>query len=214
VKETYVKSGFPAEKIFVAYSDIDTEKFDIPKKDRETDDSFKALYVSHTSPLKGLHYLLEAWSQLKIKNRKLTIVGDFKVPEKLRQKYLNIIDKDKTIQWVGYDKDVAKYYKRASIFVFPSLTEGNPKVVMEAMASGLPVITTDNAQSIVKDGESGFVVPIRDSEAIKEKIEFLYNNPDIRETMGRKARRAVENKKNFGEAVYEIYQEICKREGI
>ena len=110
-------------------------------------------------------------------------------------------------------RDPAPYYKEASIFVLPSLSEGNPRVVMEAMAHGLPVITTTNAQSVVEDGKSGFVVPIRDIAALKEKIAYLYNHRDTAEKMGQEARKVMENKKPFGEAVFEISQEILRREG-
>jgi len=85
---------------------------------------------------------------------------------------------------------------------------------MEAMASGLPVITTENARSIIEDGKSGFVVPVRDSKAIKERIEYLYHNKDEGRRIGRQARAAMVEKRPFGEAVYEIYEEICRREGL
>jgi alpha-maltose-1-phosphate synthase len=97
--------------------------------------------------------------------------------------------------------------------VFPSLTEGFGRVTLEAMACGIPVITTENARGIVEDGKTGFVVPIRDAKALAEKIQYLYDNREIASEMGRQARLAVEKKKPFGEAVYEIYQEILKREG-
>jgi glycosyltransferase involved in cell wall biosynthesis len=73
--------------------------------------------------------------------------------------------------------------------VFPTLIEGMPLVVLEAMASGLPVITTPNGPGdVVRDGIDGFVVPIRDPGAIIEKLEFLRANPDQRAEMGRNAR--------------------------
>ena len=132
--------------------------------------------------------------------------------EKLKGYCDNIIYSNSSIRWAGDTRDPAPYYKEASIFVLPSLSEGNPRVVMEAMAHGLPVITTTNAQSVVEDGKSGFVVPIRDTAALKEKIAFLYHNQAEAERMGREGRRVMEHKKPFGEAVFEIYQEILKRE--
>ena len=96
--------------------------------------------------------------------------------------------------------------------VFASLTEGFGRVTLEAMASGIPVVTTENARGIVEDGKTGFVVPIRDAEAIAEKIQYLYDHRDILKEMGKEARKAVENKKPFGKAVYEIYEEILKKE--
>ena len=213
VKNSYVESGFSPEKIFVAYSDIDINKF--KSQGRKKNGKFKVLYVAHTTLLKGLHYLLDAWEDLNLKNAELLLVGGYgNIPKQIREKYNKQIKRNPTIKWIGFTKDVLKYYQETSIFVLPSLTEGGPKVVMEAMACGVPVITTENAKSIVEDGKTGFVVPIRDSKAIKEKIEFLYNNPDVAEKMGKEARRAMENKKPFGDVVFEIYKEILRQEGI
>ena len=75
------------------------------------------------------------------------------------------------------------------MFVFPSLLEGMGLVVLEAMASGLPVITTPNGPGdLVRDGVDGFVVPIRDVDAIVEKLEYLRAHPEDRLRMGQNAR--------------------------
>jgi glycosyltransferase involved in cell wall biosynthesis len=73
------------------------------------------------------------------------------------------------------------------------------------------VITTENAKSLVEDGKNGFVVPIRNVEAIKEKIEFFYYNREMIEKMGEEAKKTIENKKPFSEAVFEIYQKIINK---
>jgi glycosyltransferase involved in cell wall biosynthesis len=213
VKESYVQKGFPIENIFVAVPDIDVQRFS-PKLNFYAKRPFNILYVAHTQPLKGLHYLLDAWKNFKDADATLTIVGGFAaMPETLKQKYMSQIESDERITYIADTQEPEKYYHDASLLVFPSLTEGFGRVTLEAMACGIPVITTENARGIVEDGKTGFVVPIRSAEQIREKIEFLYHNPEIREQMGREARKAVEQKKPFGEAVYEIYQEILKREG-
>lgn len=213
IKMSYIEQGFPAERIFTAYTDINLPP--APEK-THTSDMFKVLYVSYTNARKGLPYLLDAWTKLNLPNAELVLVGKYSgdVPEKFKQYCDSIINNDPSITWVGSTDNPALYYRESSMFVLPSLTEGNPKVVMEAMAHNLPVVTTQNAQSIAEDGKSGFVVPIRDARALEEKIRYLYNNRDVAERMGTEARKAIENKKPFGEAVFEIYQEILKREKI
>jgi glycosyltransferase involved in cell wall biosynthesis len=210
VKSSYIKHGFPAEKIFVAYTDIPLPKVGKPSEK----DLFIVLYVAYTSSRKGLQYLLEAWQNLRLTNARLVLVGGYsgEMPEKLREYCDRIIKNDPSIVWTGSVEDTSNYYLNANAFVLPSLSEGNPKAVMEAMAYGLPVVTTTNAQSIVEDGESGFVIPIRGQKAIKEKIQFFYDNPEKAREMGSAARKAMEHKKPFGEAVFEIYKEILKRE--
>src|SRR3989344_2674495 len=211
VKSSYIKQGFSAEKVFVAYTDINLS---LGTEQKRKNDIFRALYLSYTNSRKGLPYLLDAWRELKLPNAELVLVGKYSgdVPEKLKQYCDSIIKSDSSIIWAGSTDTPARYYNEASVFVLPSLTEGNPKVVMEAMAHGLPVITTPNAQSIVEDGKSGFVVPIRDAHALEEKIRYLYNNRNIAERMGKEARKAMEHKKPFGEEVFEIYQKILERE--
>jgi glycosyltransferase involved in cell wall biosynthesis len=210
--KTYIEKGMPADRVFVAYQDIDIKKFLSQNRSQNKDRKFKVLFVAHISPLKGLHYLLEAWQKLKLKEAELIIVGEYsEIPTPLKKRYDEIIKKDPTIKWIGFTKNPELYYSSASIFVMPSLTEGGPRVVLEAMASGLPVITTENAKNLVEDGKNGFVVPIRNVEAIKEKIEFFYYNKDIIEKMGVEARKTIENKKSFGEAVFEIYQKIINK---
>lgn len=219
VKTSYVDRGFPADKIFTASLDatLDTRHVSLEDKLQKTTETFRVVYTAHTNMLKGLHYLLEAWKQVTIPNKELIIIGMIKKnPEKLFKKYTESFENDSSIIWTGpIDKAViAEYYKNASVFAFPSLTEGNPRVVLEAMAMGIPVITTKNAPSLIEHNKSGFIVPIRDPYTIAEKIEFLYRHPDIRQQMGIEVRRAIETKRSFGEQVYDIYQEICKRENL
>ena len=212
VKRSYVAQGYPAERIFVANIDIDIKRFTPPTQQRSREKTFQVLYVAYTKPHKGLHYLLDAWESLSLKNAELVLVGSYgEMPEELKQRYKARIEQNPNIRWIGNISQPEESYRKASVFVLPSLTEGNPKVVMEAMACGLPVITTTNAQSIVEDGKTGFVVPIRDAKMLAEKIKYLYDRRDEAELMGKEARRVVEKKKPFDEAVYEIYKEILKK---
>ncbi|MDB5195562.1 MAG: hypothetical protein JWO84_746 [Parcubacteria group bacterium] len=211
VQDSYIASGFPPERISVAAPDIDTERFSpAPNPHQGT---FRVVYAAYTAQLKGLHYLLDAWEQLALPDAELAIVGGYgDMPEALKERYDAIIARNPSITWVGPTPTPEEEYRRSSLLVFPSLTEGFGRVTLEAMACGIPVITTENARGIVEDGKTGFVVPIRDVAALKEKIEYLYRHPDIAVQMGTDARAAVERKKPFGEAVYALYEEIMARE--
>lgn len=214
VKQTYVERGFPENRVFVASPDVDARRFTPQSINAANDSVFKVVYTAYTTPLKGLHYLLDAWEQLKLPDAELVLVGEYgDMPDALKKRYDETISRNPNTKWMGSTQTPENYYRNASAFVFPSLTEGFGRVTLEAMACGLPVITTENAKGIVEDGKTGFVVPIRDANALKEKMEYLYNHRDVARQMGREARKAVEQKKPFGEAVYEIYQEILRREG-
>lgn len=157
-----------------------------PKKDK----IFRALFVGRVGPRKGVHYLLKAWQELQLPDAELLLVGNNEFPAKWLPQ-----DSD-TFRYVPSVPHAAlnEYYSAANILVFPSLVEGFGLVLLEAMACGIPVITTPNTAGpdILTDGVEGFIVPIRDVEALKDKIEWCYCHPQELAEMGRAARRKAE----------------------
>jgi glycosyltransferase involved in cell wall biosynthesis len=213
VKEGYEREGYPTDRIAIAYPDVDLRRFTPRIEDSAEPSTFRLVYAAYTGPLKGLGYLLEAWESLALADAELALVGGYgDMPKALKERYDAIIARNPSITWVGHTLTPEDEYCKSTALVFPSLTEGFGRVTLEAMACGIPVITTENARGIVEDGKSGFVVPIRDSQALAEKIRYLYDHRDEALQMGREARRAVERKKPFGDAVYEIYEDIMQRQ--
>jgi glycosyltransferase involved in cell wall biosynthesis len=94
-------------------------------------------------------------------------------------------------------KEKLNFFEEADIFVFPPRDpEGHPWVIVEAMAAGLPIITTDRGaitESVIH-GVNGFIVEANNPLQIAEKLEYLMNHPDVRETMGKESRRLYEEK--------------------
>lgn len=211
-KQTYLEAGYPADRIFIAHIDVDTERF--KPRERAEGEPFRVLYLAFTQPLKGVHYLLDAWESLNLPNSELRIVGDYSaMPEELKRVYQERIKKNQTITQRPGTLSPETEFVHASVYVFPTLTEGFGRSALEALSCGLPVITTEHAPGIVKDGVTGYVVPIRDGAAIAQKIQYLYDHPDEAKRMGQAARQSVLGKKPFGKAVQEIYTEIMRREG-
>lgn len=93
------------------------------------------------------------------------------------------------VEHFGETDAVAEYYKQCSVYVLPSYREGTPRTVLEAMAMGRPVITTDapGCRETVIDGQTGFLVPVRDSEALARKMMAFLENPGLVEEMGRRS---------------------------
>ncbi|MFA5746644.1 MAG: glycosyltransferase [Candidatus Paceibacterota bacterium] len=213
VKDSYVRYGFPAEKIFTASLDIDKDKFS-PSPDAKKD-KFRVIFVSDISILKGLHYLLEAWETLRLKNSELVILGQYKKADldpELEKRYEDRIKKDPSIKFLGHVSNPEEYINNSSVLVFPSLAEGFGKVTLEAMGCGAPVVTTENAKGVVEDGKNGFVVPTRDPKALAEKIKFLADNPKEAARMGEAARQSFLTKPDFGSQVFDIYKKILLKE--
>lgn len=157
------------------------------------------LYVGQIKKIKGIDNLTKSFRFIKREKNflaKLLIVGEATNPkdepffQELKQlsKGLDI----EFLGWISHEK-LPEIYKRADIFVFPSLSDALGIVIMEAMASELPVIATktSGANYLVKDEKTGFLVPIGDPVAIKEKIKLLLENPDLKKSMGQAGRERI-----------------------
>jgi len=151
---------------------------------------FRALFVGRVGPRKGVHYLLQAWQALKLPAAELQIVGVNEFPAGWLAGYEGQISYVPSVPHAT----LGDYYNAANVFVFPSLVEGFGLVLLEAMACGVPVITTPNTAGpdIITDGVEGFIVPIRDIESLQEKLEWCYQHPQELAEMGRAARRKAE----------------------
>ncbi len=91
------------------------------------------------------------------------------------------------------------------MIVLPSLIEGFPSTPLEGMACGLPAIVSDHTfgHDVIEDGVDGWVIPIRDADAIADKLRLLYEDQDLKRTMGAAARRKAEQFtwKRYGDAI-------------
>ena len=98
------------------------------------------------------------------------------------------------INYLGETNDVRPFIKNASVYVLPSYREGFSVSIMEAQAVGRAVITcdTNGTRDAVRDGEDGFLVPVKDSESLADKMLYFLENPDKIHEMGTKARNYAE----------------------
>ena len=184
-RNAFMEEGFPAEKMIVIPYGADLTRFSQGPSGAEQGKTFRALFVGSIVQRKGVSYLLRAYQRFKGPNTELVLVGNY--PDDMRP-FVPFRDDFKHIPHVP-QADLPKIYQNADVFVFPSLLEGMGLVVLEAMASGLPVITTPNGPGdLVRNGVDGFVVPIRDVDAIVEKLEFFRTHPEDRLRMGQNAR--------------------------
>lgn len=179
--------GMEPEKISVIPYGAPVDYF-LPQA--KTANTFRALFVGRVGPRKGIHYLLEAWSSLKLREAELWLVGINEFPTGWLDRHS---DRFRYIPSVPHSS-LNEYYNAADVLVFPSLVEGFGLVLLEAMACGIPVITTPNTAGpdIITDGVEGFIVPIRDVKALAEKIEWCSAHMLELAEMGQAARRKAE----------------------
>lgn len=117
------------------------------------------------------------------------------------------------ITWLGHIDDIRSLWRRCHFAVLPSHREGLPMSLLEAAASGKPMIATDapGCREIVIDGQTGLLVPIEDAKALAEAIARLAGSPQLRERLGHAARQLVVDKlsaKIIGNAIVELYDRL------
>ena len=118
------------------------------------------------------------------------------------------------IQWLGFRTDVKELLQQASIVAFPSwYREGVPKSLIEAAAIGRPIVTCNSigCKDVVDDGVNGFLVPIKDSQALADKLRILIEDKDLRIRMGKAAREKAEREFSLNKVVQkhlEIYRKL------
>lgn len=184
-RDSFVLEGVAPEKIVVAPYGVDLNNFSAaPPRSRDTSKQFEVIFVGQLSQRKGISYLLRGYRRFRKSDTRLTVVGNTPGSMAPFKPYADLF------RHVPHQTRpaLAQMYRDSDVFVFPTLLEGMPLVVLEAMACGLPVIVTANGPGdIVRDGIDGFVVPSRDEEAIGERLERLYRDPELRAEMGRNA---------------------------
>lgn len=179
VKRSFIERGFSEKKLLKIPYGFDSGT----KTTKELDQHFKSnnftvLYVGTISIRKGIRYLIDAFNKLEFKAKRLVIVGPDACDGALSGVYL-----DSGIHFAGVLKGelLEEAYKSADVFCLPSIEDGLALVLGEALSFGLPIIATCNtgADDIITDEKEGYIVPIRDSEAIKNKLQRLANDPKL-----------------------------------
>jgi glycosyltransferase involved in cell wall biosynthesis len=176
VKQSLIDSGINSEKIsVVALGRSNAQAVPQSSQTKEKNQSLRILFAGSVGLRKGVPYLLEALKLLKNINIpfECKLAGDIAINENKIKNYGEICDFLGRVPRSQMDK----LYRWADVFVLPSICEGSAMVTYEAMIYGLPIITTFNTGSITRDGLDGFIVPIRDSQAIADRLLDIYNNP-------------------------------------
>lgn len=176
------------------------------------------LCVARLEPVKNHRMLFDALERLRTYAPAVWLVGDgpsqAEYEAELARRGLA-----EHVRFLGYRYDVPELTAQADVLVLTSLKEGIPRAVMQAMAVGVPVVATDvkGTREVVRDGQTGFLVPLGDSAALADRLASLFASPDLRRKLGNAA--AAHAHAHFDEEtvvrrLVDVYREALATRGI
>ncbi len=186
-------------------SGVDLTRFIVqPLPDGAVQGAVKFLFIGRLLGDKGVREYAEAARMLKRSHPQVTcaLVGWIDSnPNAIGKTELDEWVRDGSIEFLGRLNDVRPAIEACSVYVLPSYREGTPRTVLEAMAMGRAIITTDapGCRETVVDGENGFLVPVQDTEALAHAMRRFLEEPALQVSMGAKSRQIAEYKYNVHE---------------
>lgn len=180
--------------IFEYFFPPDYKSFQIAKYNNNN--RFTVGYLAHTTVLKGLHVLLEAWSRANLSDAELIIGGN------IEPGYFNSLKSQfnatKNFKLLGniYGETKNQFFNKISVFVCPSLMDAGPVTVIEALYYHKPVLISDGVghNFLIKNGYNGFIYKYDDTEELANKLLFLYQNHNKLKKMSKNASNTIQEK--------------------
>ena len=208
--------AFPAARRIGIPNGVDTRRFR-PVRDEERralrqefglGDGPVVVFVGRLVPVKGVDVLLEAWASVRatIPDASLVLIGGGPEPTSLGDHAAEGIHAPGPVQ------DVGPYHRAADVFVLPSFAEGLSIALLEAMASGLPVVATDVGATADVVGDAGTIVPVRSARALADALVALLDDEDRRRCLGAQARQRIMARYELGrtaDALMELYRSLA-----
>ena len=219
-KNRLIELGCSEQKIVVHRVGIDTGKFCYLPRKPGKDGTVRLLTIARLIEKKGVQYAVRAVADVlkRYSNIEYTIVGDGPIKNTLEGliEELNVGKNVKLLGW-RHQEEIIELMKHTDVLIAPSVVsedgdeEGIPVVLMEALAQGMPVLSTQHSgiPELVQDGESGFLVPERNVAALEEKLAYLVKHPEMWQKMGRTGREYVERYYDIdklNDILVELYQ--------
>jgi glycosyltransferase involved in cell wall biosynthesis len=195
IADDYIDRGIGfSEQYTTIYIGVEREKF---RKARPASDlpgnRPRIVMIGRLAEGKGFNVMLDAAESMCDGNFSVCLVGDGPLYDSLESEIEDRGLSD-NVFLTGFRDDIPRVLAASDIFALPSFREGTPRVILEAMASGLPVVATDIAgiPEQVKDGESGYLIPTGTPSALTDRLNELLSNPDLRKQMGEKGYERAE----------------------
>jgi glycosyltransferase involved in cell wall biosynthesis len=209
-RQSFVKYGFREDKVVVVPTGVDANFF-TPPAQPIPQSVFRVCYVGRIEHAKGVGYLLQAWKRLALPNAELVLVGQVK--PQLKSLLEGYADCRIKVAGILPPLQVAACYHESSLLVMPSPNEGLAYVILEAMASGLPVVATDKtgASDCMTNGREGLIVPASSADALAEAIHWCYQHREEIPAMGKAGRARIESEftlEHHNRRVIQLYQRL------
>jgi glycosyltransferase involved in cell wall biosynthesis len=216
---SYAHETAPALPIQVIPNAIDLSTF-IPARQRDRDGPVRLMYVGRFNAFKNVEMLIQAVARLQdidVGDFELELVGEGEQRPALERlvSELGLTRQIHFSGWVARER-IADYYRCADIFTTATTWEGMPNTVLEAMACGLPIVGTQASglQELVKDGINGYLVPVKDVDALAKALAHLIDNGYERHRMGRESRKLAEREfawQYIAEQYVEVYGNVLEK---
>jgi glycosyltransferase involved in cell wall biosynthesis len=194
VKKSFIAHGVAEKKLFLNIYGA-SNYFNVDGSSLKSKEKFIFLYLGALTIQKGLLYLFEAIQQLTIAKDKYEVWFIGTVSEELK----TLVDKMKLTNWIFFGQvdhyKLKEYIVQADVAIQPSLQEGLSMVIPQMLSCGVPVIATTNSggEDLIQNDYNGFIVPIRSSSAIKEKMEYLFYTPQVLQNMHQNAIASIQS---------------------
>lgn len=187
-RDALVESGVAANRCHILPNPIFVSRpSGVVAGEPETSRNLRVLFAGTLQLRKGIQYLHNAARELQDETVEFRVVGPSLLSEAANRKLAEVCD----VTGAAPRSRMADHYRWADVLVLPTLSEGSANVCHEAMAAGLPVITTRAAGSLLQDDVNGLLVPERDTEALVAAIVWMARDPEARRRLGEAAWSSV-----------------------
>lgn len=225
LRQWLIRHGLPAARIVAAHDALDLALFTMNATPRSqmrsqlgTRDTQSVIAtVGRLSREKGHCFLLEAARIIlgEYPDARFMIIGDGPLRGQLEQQ-AKLLAINTAVILAGYQRDVAGFLGASDLFVLPSLREGTPNALLEAMALAKPVVVSrvGGMPEIVQDGETGFLVPPQDPDSVAKAVLTLLRDPNRAAAMGERARQVVEqdfNVQRLAREIAAVYHQVLAK---
>jgi glycosyltransferase involved in cell wall biosynthesis len=189
-RQTLISGGHDPDKIYAA--PLGCPPIQYSSNLEKIEERRKVIFAGNVNVQKGAHYLIEAWKMIDAKNNfELHLYGKIKLPKHVVKKS----SKSTTFHGSVSQKELFDAFCEGVVLVLPTLLDGFGMVVTEALAHGLPVITTCNAGAadLIDEGRNGFIVDPRDTSGLADRLDWCCRNPGKLADMRKEALRTAQN---------------------